>query len=710
MNSSLIEPPSSPSKKKKGDRHHDDELAIPPPPPPGSSAKSLSSVSPGEEKKPKSHKKKKKQHHHHKTSSPKHSPKKPKSNANKTLTKDKASAAAPEDPPPSMREIQHKDHVETSISIRQKETPPEDNMIKNNSNSNNATAVEYAIVDTTKHEIDGDDDDEEGQQQHRRRSRRSTLFAVREGHTLKFTGLTLKTRVRKKKNKEENAPEPKIIVNNLSGHVPPKKVTAIMGPSGAGKTSLLKILTGRVSKSKMDLSGQVFLDGFEVDPSSIVVRREIAYVEQEVSLLPTTTTREAIMFSARLRLGRHKSHQELQDVTNEILQELGLNGCADTMVGGGLIKGGLSGGEKKRCQCGVELVTSPGIIILDEPTSGLDSFSAEQLVDVLRRIANAGASVLITIHQPPPTIVRKIDHLVLLENGKMMYDGDMGEPLDVYFEEKGYGKPADYNVADWILNVAQTISDSDLEKAGFFVDNAFSKINDESIYNSTREQEEEHLKRLEQGVQHAAWWTQISLLFDREMKRLYRDKMSMVIRLGSTAFFGLFYGLIYLNIGREDLNDPLIVQSIFGAIANTLISMMFGVAQSALSDLPRDRPVFLREYSTNHYGILPYFVSRFSVECVVTLLQSCMQLLTSYWLFGLNMGFFVFLTINFILAMASTSMGVMMGSAIEDPSVAAEFMPLLIVPQLLFSGFFIPTEFIPSFLRWAQYLCSLTYA
>mmetsp|Transcript_59856 Transcript_59856/g.147032 ORF Transcript_59856/g.147032 Transcript_59856/m.147032 type:complete len:617 (-) Transcript_59856:5423-7273(-) len=608
MNSSLIEPPSpSPSassssskKKKKGHRHQeeeqyddDDELVIPPPPPPGSSAKSLSSVSPGEEKKPKSHKKKKKQHHHHKTS-PKHSPKKPKSDTTKkTLTKDKASPA-PEDPPPSMPEIQHNDHVETSIIIRQEEPPLEDNKYIKNGHS-------------TKQEVDGAvvADDEEGQQ-HRRRSRRSTLFAVREGHTLKFTGLTLKTKARRKKktnNKEQNAPGPKIIVNNLSGHVPPKKVTAIMGPSGAGKTSLLKILTGRVSKSKMDLSGQVFLDGFEVDPSSIVVRREIAYVEQEVSLLPTTTTREAIMFSARLRLGRHKSHQELQDVTNEILQELGLNGCADTMVGGGLIKGGLSGGEKKRCQCGVELVTSPGIIILDEPTSGLDSFSAEQLVDVLRRIANAGASVLITIHQPPPTIVRKIDHLILLVNGKMMYDGDMGEHLDVYFEEKGYGKPADYNVADWILNVAQTISDSDLEKAGFFVDNAFSKINDESIYNSTREQKEEHLKRLEQGVQHAAWWTQISLLFDREMKRLHRDKMSMVIRLGSTAFFGLFYGLIYLNIGREDLNDPLIVQSIFGAIANTLISMMFGVAQSALSDLPRDRPVFLREYSTNQLSI-----------------------------------------------------------------------------------------------------------
>lgn len=194
------------------------------------------------------------------------------------------------------------------------------------------------------------------------------------------------------------------------------------------------------------------------------------------------------------------------------------------------------------------------------------------------------------------------------------------------------------------------------------------------------------------------------------MKHLTRDKMSLVIRLGSTSFFGLFYGLIYLNIGKSDLNDALNIQAIFGAIANLLISTMFGVAQSALMDLPRDRPVFLREYSTNHYSVLPYFLSRFAVECVVTFLQVLMQLLAAYFLMALNLRFIVFLAINFIVAIASTSIGVLIGSAVEDPAVAAELMPLMIVPQLLFSGFFISTDLIPQFLRWAQYLCSLTYA
>lgn len=294
-------------------------------------------------------------------------------------------------------------------------------------------------------------------QSHHEDRRSGALFAERFGHTLHFENICLQTKT--KKNATAKHP-PKTILQNLSGHVPPRQITAIMGPSGAGKTSLLKILTGRASRSKLDLTGSVYLDGRQVDPASIAVRRTIAYVEQEVSIPTTSTPREAILFSAKLRLDRRTTKQQLETVTNEILTELGLLGCADTLVGGGLLmKGGLSGGEKKRCQCGIELVTSPGIIILDEPTSGLDSFSAEQLVDVLQRIANVGASVMITIHQPPPTVVRKIDHLILLMNGRLMYDGSMGIPLEDYFVDKGYPKPDDYNVADWILNVAQSVSE-----------------------------------------------------------------------------------------------------------------------------------------------------------------------------------------------------------------------------------------------------------
>jgi hypothetical protein len=81
---------------------------------------------------------------------------------------------------------------------------------------------------------------------------------------------------------------------------------------------------------------------------------------------------------------------------------------------------------------------------------------------------------------------------------------------------------------------------------------------------------------------------------------------------------------------------------------------MFGVAQSSLLDFPKDRPVFLREYSTNHYSVILYFISGLSIECTVTFFQALVQLFASYFLMGLRMGFLIFLAINFVLAIAST--------------------------------------------------------
>ena len=190
------------------------------------------------------------------------------------------------------------------------------------------------------------------------------------------------------------------------------------------------------------------------------------------------------------------------------------------------------------------------------------------------------------------------------------------------------------------------------------------KVKNEDIYDSTRDND---LVNKNIIVHKVGWPTEIMLLFGREMKRLRRDKMAILVRVGSTGFFGLFYGLIYLDIGKTDLSDPLNLQANFGAIANLLISTMFGVAQSSLLDFPKDRPVFLREYSTNHYSVIPYFISRLSIECTVTFFQALVQLLAAYFLMGLRMGFLVFLAINFVLAIASTSIGIVIGSIVEDP-------------------------------------------
>jgi ABC-type multidrug transport system ATPase subunit len=138
-------------------------------------------------------------------------------------------------------------------------------------------------------------------------------------------------------------------------------------------------LAGRAkSRGKVTISSDVRLNNFSVDPTNINVRKHIAFVAQDDSLQVTSTPREAIYFSAKLRLPRNTPENNLQKLVRRMLSELGLENCADTYVGGALLKG-ISGGERKRCSVGVELVVRPAMVFLDEPTSGLDSFSAIQL-------------------------------------------------------------------------------------------------------------------------------------------------------------------------------------------------------------------------------------------------------------------------------------------------------------------------------------------
>lgn len=193
--------------------------------------------------------------------------------------------------------------------------------------------------------------------------KRADPFAEREGKTLTWRNVNMT--VEKKKNESMN------ILTNVWGEVPSKQTTAIMGPSGSGKTSLLNILGGRAKSSgRVKVQADVRLNNFIVDPTRLDVRKEIAFVQQDDSLQVAATPRESIMFSAKLRLPRSTTKEELTALTNRMLRELGLEKCADTFVGGSLLKG-ISGGERKRTSVGVELVVKPSMLFLDEPSKSL---------------------------------------------------------------------------------------------------------------------------------------------------------------------------------------------------------------------------------------------------------------------------------------------------------------------------------------------------
>lgn len=220
--------------------------------------------------------------------------------------------------------------------------------------------------------------------------------------------------------------------------------------TGAGKTSLFNVLAGRASSSgRIVISSNIRLGNSAIDPNQPSIRNMFAFVAQDDSLHEPSTPRQALTFSARLRLPKSTTNKQIDDLVNVYIDELGLKSAADTLIGGGLKKG-ISGGEKRRVSIGVELISEPHIIFLDEPTSGLDSFAARQVMSLLQKVADAGNIVLFTIHQPSSDVFASFDRLVLLNKGRLMYQG-LIKDINDDFERNGYPVPKNYNPADWLL-------------------------------------------------------------------------------------------------------------------------------------------------------------------------------------------------------------------------------------------------------------------
>jgi ATP-binding cassette subfamily G (WHITE) protein 2 len=183
------------------------------------------------------------------------------------------------------------------------------------------------------------------------------------------------------------------------------------------------------------------------------------YVVQHDVLIESLTLRENVAFSADLRLCRARfSDAARAALVERVIRELGLEGCAETLVGTALRRG-LSGGERKRTMVACELVTQPRVLLLDEPTSGLDAAASHAIAELLQALSRSGTTVLMSIHQPRYSIFRLLDHVILLSQGHVVYCGPR-ERVVAYFSANGFAIEEHDNPADWVLDILNGLHNS----------------------------------------------------------------------------------------------------------------------------------------------------------------------------------------------------------------------------------------------------------
>eukprot|EP00055_Hartaetosiga_balthica_P009124 m.35641 g.35641 ORF g.35641 m.35641 type:complete len:699 (-) comp6617_c0_seq1:341-2437(-) len=534
----------------------------------------------------------------------------------------------------------------------------------------------------------------------------------KEAH-LSFTNLRYEVDVGTKKEKSV-----KHILKGLSGEIHPGQVLAIMGASGAGKTTLLNMLAGRLSDSGNGRSsGRILVNGEKRDYTTF--RKFSAYVLQHDVFFAELTVRETIALSATLRLHRSIPMEEKMKRVDDVIAELGLKKCQDTIVGNDLLRG-ISGGEKKRCNIGTELVVDPSLVFLDEPTTGLDAFNAQNVMTTLLSLARAGRTIVCTLHQPRSEIYATLDQLLLLTEGYMAYFGPANAALG-YFSSIGFNCPSTYNPSDYFLDVMSYDSrDAGLEKKSRKrIQYLAERYNDfqekQHASDPSKLMLSTQSKALVQNIDDvskyaASWVTQFSVIMARSFKILRREKATNIARIMQVVVFSILLGMIWFEEGKN-LNG-MGVQAVSGAVFFILINQSFSGTFQIIFVFPIERSIVLKERASRTYGAGSYFLAKLLAELPRTFILNTFFVLVVYFMVHLDQSaesFFKFLLAIFTTTLSAESIAYAVSAVARDPQQAGALAPVFIVTSILFGGFFIGSNSIPVWLSWLKYISYLNY-
>ncbi|KAL5533512.1 hypothetical protein ACEPAF_5288 [Sanghuangporus sanghuang] len=529
---------------------------------------------------------------------------------------------------------------------------------------------------------------------------------------------------RRRSSAADGYTDEKVVLDNVNGRVEPGQMMAILGPSGAGKTTLVEILAG---KQKSGVVSGTVTRSSSVGNSAPLAR--VAFVPQQDVLPPMLTVREALVFAAKLRLPESVSFQEKHARVEEVIEQLGLTEVADTRIGDGERRG-ISGGEMRRVSIGLELVGRPDALVLDEPTSGLDSVSASRVADVLRAVAHdpeRPTAVIASIHQPSSKLYHTFDSVMVLAHGRALYSGPGGLAPLAYFAARGVPSPPEgYNVAEHLLDIASDPKPSlfsfdsgasiQRETASKEADQTDAEKSEQASAGGTLpaelEKGETERKTGPKAVSNshyaATFLTQLEVLSGREWKILRRDKTLFVTHVSISCILGVFCGGLYFSTGITISGFQSRVGCLFFLGALVAFSSL-----SALHNLVENRPLFLRERSNMYYSPTAWLLSRVFFDVVpLRLIPTIIVSTITYWMAGLASqpaNFFKFLFILVLYSLAMTLFNFLLACLFQNGGVAILLSALTALYQMTFAGFFVNLGDIPPVLRWLQWLCPLKY-
>lgn len=454
---------------------------------------------------------------------------------------------------------------------------------------------------------------------------------------------------------------------------------------------------------------------------------------QDDVLFAHLTVKETLTYAALLRLPRTMTQQQKKERAMDIIHELGLERCQDTMIGGSFVRG-VSGGERKRVCIGNEILINPSLLFLDEPTSGLDSTTALRIVQLLHDIAEDGKTVITTIHQPSSRLFHKFDKLILLGKGSLLYFGKASEAMP-YFQSIGCAPLIAMNPAEFLLDLANgNTTDvsvpSELDDKVHMENHNLENNNSKIDYRPSAQDVHEYLvdayetrvafkekKKLlaplpisddlkatitsskrEWGT---SWWQQYSILFCRGIKERRHDYLSWM-RITQVIATSVILGLLWWHSDPSTLKG---LEDQAGLLFFIAVFWGFFPVFTAIFTFPQERAMLNKERAVDMYKLSAYFLARTTSDLPLDLFLPIIFMVIVYFMAGLKATathFFLSMLTVFLSIIAAQGLGLAIGATLLDIKKATTLASVTVMTFMLAGGFFVKS--VPPFISWLRYL------
>ncbi|RLB62088.1 MAG: hypothetical protein DRI90_09870 [Deltaproteobacteria bacterium] len=535
----------------------------------------------------------------------------------------------------------------------------------------------------------------------------------------------------------------KVLLDNISFKALPGDMIALMGPSGAGKTTLLLALNGYMPPS----AGQVCINGEDLYDIYDTLRGSIGYVPQDDLVHPELTVWEAVRYSAKFRLPSDYSEDEVAQRVDQTLRDLGLESVQHLEIGSPEAKV-LSGGQRKRVNIALELVTDPVILYLDEPTSGLAADDAASLIDLLHQLTRAtGKTIIMTIHQPAKDEYEKFNQaLVLGYGGVAMYFGPTSPDSYRFFSgwrgrQQAYREPTPEELVDNPRDMFAQITEREAPIYKHLLAQDPNATRAEARHQAALLWSQEYygdanpiFKKMysgqravgtgegERGIPEGRSATrgQFRLLLSRYFKTKIRDRTGTGILLAQAPIVGVLLAVVFggqadavpawclgalQQLGQrtgekasaEVFEGLTSTQDQTAAVFFLVVAAIWFGTSNAAQEIVKERAIYLRERMVN-LGLINYVLSKFVLLSLFCVLQCTMLLGIVFFTLGFHGGIEAFLIqLGGLVATAicAVSLGLLLSTLVASSEAAMALTPITLIPQIVLGGLLVPATSIP---------------